>query len=637
MTQSFDKPVAHVLADSEVTAANTSRPTRQLENRTNYLKERLDAIEAGQVLLRHGEPVTSECLDGQAIYWDTETNSYAQALAGAEVPTAHDELVCTPTSHCLGIVIRKESDNTGSLAIFGFVSLSPAQAANLFDGEIVPGPYYLSGVHPGKIVRQKPPVSIPVLHVLSLPGDCNSSVLVCVRPQPANSLEDHVHYQFELAARPAGAHASPAEGELHTISTAATTVQGWLPVSAADSELVPDGAKFFYNLAAHPELLAAWPPLPVKSAVLEIVQPQNDDIRVHTLGRISDDFVTLDAHGIWWHSDCYNQVPWPTAIVTENNGDVTTLPTSSGCPFTGDTRLILSFTKMTLATKDHVVTSLRPAADAPFTFENNYGEEATTGDLFAKMDFAAATISTDSTGSQVLKSIADDRFGFHAGRVTEGLVSRSAKLIVASNHSRLENPEDPAGPTNRLIHQGIVELSLDSETPEIDLSPQVIRLGDAVERHYRDVSYIAFPQNRTSGIHAKFYVPGQGIPENAQLRIRAWMFGLSTGPFPPLAMHYLRIANPAADGTTPLPGTMQAVASNQFDIVTPSSTLGPGGTALPAEHVMQVTSNCDPAIAVTPGDIVFVRLTRDVADVGYADDVALVRISGIVSTITDGA
>ena len=65
--RNFQQRVDHVQPGSPVSASNTSQSTRQLEARDNYLKEILDAIEAGRLLVRREQAVDPDLLEGEAV------------------------------------------------------------------------------------------------------------------------------------------------------------------------------------------------------------------------------------------------------------------------------------------------------------------------------------------------------------------------------------------------------------------------------------------------------------------------------------------------------------------------------------------------------------------------------------------
>ena len=76
-----------------------------------------------------------------------------------------------------------------------------------------------------------------------------------------------VHYRFKLEPQPAGIPNDPDNNQKHSIVTADANLPGWLPADDISFQgMAPAGAKFGYNLAKHPELASAFPPLPTLMA-----------------------------------------------------------------------------------------------------------------------------------------------------------------------------------------------------------------------------------------------------------------------------------------------------------------------------------------------------------------------------------
>ena len=266
----FQSRVPHVQPNSAVSASNTAAATRALEARTNYLRDALARAAAGSTLQLDDQPLAADVLSGQVVYWDSSNACFAQALAAVTVDE-NGALLLLDTADAIGIVLDKRSGNIGRVGLFGLFALTPEQIGNLIgDAQPVAGRYYLSAAVPGHVTLQRPPVTVVVARLFSPADDCDSHSLVFFSPQLRDFVEDHVHYQFELAAAPAGDHAPPAEGQVHVITNPDVEKQGWLPADHESfNDHAPPGAVFGYNLLAQPALLAAWPPLPPTSAVLE--------------------------------------------------------------------------------------------------------------------------------------------------------------------------------------------------------------------------------------------------------------------------------------------------------------------------------------------------------------------------------
>jgi len=645
----FASRVDHVQPGSRVTAANTSQSTRQLESRTNYLREVIRSIEAGNLIAIRDQPLDVDTVVGNAVYWDTTESRYSKALASAHNDPASGQFVTAEEANVVGIVVAKPGPTTGTVALLGVVRLTQATLENMIVGEIVPGRYYLSGVEAGKLVRQRPAVTVAVVYVHGPTDVCEEGIQVYINPCMKDFLEDHVHLQFNLAPFPAGDHTPPAIDTCHEITNPDVDQPGWLP---ADHESfqgkAPTGAVFGYNLSAHPELSRAWPPIPVESSILELLQEEQQlTDGFHGLERVPSEYVKLDKNGIWWCTCCFGKVPWPTDF---NSADPTeywdwtgdghrpttdiTLPSMSlgssatvepDCNIVARTKLVLSFTKMTFATNKTVVTSIQPFNGAPIEFLNCDGNPTRTGDLHVRLAIEALIRQQNTRGGVVLKGIVDSSLGFNTGWVTEGLIAGSDAVLLNGSNQVLLNPDEPLSASNPRVHQGLVTVNVQLDPVERELNPQVVKLGDALEREYRGVTYLSFPNGRDSGIRMRYNVPPGGLSTNPRMKIRAQLFGRSAGPFSDITMSYYRIQRPAAE--TPFP-IIEGDTTIGFDIVGPSTDSDGAGTVLPADNVIEVESDL---FVVAPGDTIFVELIR-LADAAplYQNDIGLIRIGGII-------
>jgi hypothetical protein len=448
---------------------------------------------------------------------------------------------------------------------------------------------------------------------------------VIVNPQFYDFPDAHVHYQFALTARPAGTHIPPAPGGEHEITDADVTLPGWLPANDTSFDgLAPAGAKFGYNLAAQPALQTVWPPIPPSAAVLELVAEDGEE-SIPTAGRVTSDYVIFDTNGIWWMANCYGHVPWPTELDT-------TVSTSSSmsssesmaivCP-ARVMQLILSFVKMTFATDRSVVTSLAPDTDQPIEFVDPAGAAATTGDLRARINTTPSTATEEAYGGQGLKALIGPGFKFSRGWLTEGLVSLSPRVVLSGSHQRRRTPGDAS---TALVHQGIIDVDIDVAPGDRELSPEVLRLGDAIDREYQGVTNIGLPESRNSGLRLRFNIPYSGLPTSPQMKIRALLFGSLVGPWCALTLGYYRIVNPTLHAPTAL---STGDIPLDFDVVTPSDNYNGAGGDLPPVNAIVVDSE---AFTIAAGDTVFVNLARDADALPvYTGEIGVIRLVGIIS------
>lgn len=622
----FSSRVPHVTPGSPLTASNTSQATRALEQRTNYLKTLLENNEAGQLLSQTNQPLDPEVEVGDAVFWDAAEKRFSRALAAVGVDDTTGTLQPLASADCLGICIAKTGPVAGTIGNLGTVYLPPDVVASMLDGSPGTGRYYLSASSPGKLVQQRPPVTVAVAHVLGPADGCEDGSWVYINPQMRDFLEDHIHYQIELVSDVAGVHVPPSVGELHEIASPDAELPGWLP---ADHESfagnAPAGAKFGYNMAAHPALSQLWPPIPLSAAILEIKQHNMTapDEYIAGLQRVPSEYYQLDATGIWWMTDCFNQVPWDTLLDT-NDTNSSSL-SMEDCPPDLPTQVILSFLKMTFATDKSVVTSLQPAANQPLAFRNCSGVAATTGDLYASLTVETSIADEQLRGGQVLKTVTDPSLAFRRGWVAEALWAGSEEVILSGSHQELLDPDAAESAENPMLHQGIIRVDVQPDTGNREISPQIIKLADAIEREYKGVTYLGFPPSRTSSIRMRFNVPPSGLPDSPKMEIRVVMLGRTIGPWCAMTLSYYRITRPVAGAPVAL-GTGDTALT--FDVVTPTDNYNGVGGNLPADNVIEVTSS---QFTVQPGDTVFVELARSSsASPLYVGEIGAIRIGGII-------
>lgn len=617
MARQFPTRVPHVAKSSSVAAGNTGAATRALEARTNLLLEALEAIEGGRLLTFVDQPVEAEALVGQPMFWNATTQRFERAFAAVENNTETATLEAAASADCLGLLLDKSAVTTGTIALLGIARFDTL--SNAIDGEVTAGRYYLSASEPGKLVKQRPPVTVAVCYVIGPLDECDTNFWVFIDPQMRDFLEDHIHYRFELVPRPAGTHNPPTGDEVHEITDADPTLQGWLPADDPSfNGTAPAGAAFGYNLAAHEALERVWPPIPVGASAVLWDKGEGMVGATEVCSAGAHKLVQIDAHGIWWMSNCQGDVPWPATLVTGSSASATPSSSSSAgieCPRIERMRVILTFARMTYATDKTVVTSLQAFEDHPLEFVNCDGDPALTGDLFAKLLIAAMIDTTDELGSQVLKTINHPSLKFGAGQVTEGLIAGSDAVELTSSVERYLDPDDDTTP---VVHQGIVVVDVNLEPIDRELLPQITKLGDALEREYKNVLYLGLPEGRTSGLRMRFNVPPAGLPSNPKMKLRFLMFGRNDGPWSALELGYYIVVRPTTGSPTPITEGDTALT---FDVVTPS-------TGLSTDDAIEVESE---AFDVAAGDTVFVEIIRDIAaSPSFSGEIGIIRAGGIL-------
>jgi hypothetical protein len=584
-----------------VSPGTPNRPLSQLAARSSYLKDRMDAAEIGSTVFARDVTVESEAAKGMAVYFDAETQTFRRALAIVETDASNGVLVTASSADVWGVVYEKTNATKADLLLFGYAPLDLSAAV---DGDPAAGTYYLSGVTPGQMVAQRPSVSVPVLRY-----DGNGMVFVNTRF--VDFLDSHRHFRFELLCRPAGDVTPPAEGNRHEITDADSDLPGWLPAdNAVFNGLAPAGAVFGYNISKDPALLAAWPPLPIDQAVLDWqkTDPEQGSQGV-PLG--PDGLVVFDRNGIWWLSDCYGDVPWPVDLNTSNSVSVSD-SVGPECPRMVEMTLTLWFTKPNFVTDATVVTSLQ-SRDARIKV---YCRDTTTvggvGDLDLDLDLGFSIDQTEDTGYSVFKTLDDDKFNL--GYVMEGLYALTENVQLTSPQRRRLIPGDDDSPW---LYQGPVGITvLEQSVRELDV--QLVKLMGATEES-TPILYLGLPDGNPSGLIARFDIP-DSAPSSGTFAYRIVMIGRTVGTLPPLAVSYNKLSRPPDGLDTPV------LASSTFTAM----TITTNGAISVANQCLEAQSN---AVAVSPGDTIFIKVERDPTDVGdgYAGEMGIVRQAGVLT------
>ena len=623
--------IRHVAAGEPVQADIVGRPDKALEQRTDYLKDRLDAAALGRALFDVDATIAPDVLEGQPVFWNYRTQRYERALAAVENDEITQTLVVQASSDCLGVLYNKKSPTLGDIVLRGIVKIPGL--TNAIDGPISAGRYYLSAAEPGKLVKQRPPATVSVCYVQGAKDSCTTDPWVVVMPQVRDFLEDHIHYRFELVTRAAGVLVTT-NGKV-SITQPDANLQGWLPAShAVFKGKAPAGAVFGYNMTQQMALTRVWPPQPI-SAVAMLWDKGKNLVGATEIPLGREGLAVCDANGIWWMSDCVDDVPWVAGVSTSSSSSYSSYSSSSSsadntpeCPRNERMRVIVVFLRMVYGNDRSVVTSLQPAPGSPITVTNCDGLVAKTGDLELNLNLNLAIKPPDLDGGRVLKTI-ENGYRFRQGWVTEGVVSGSAPIVVTSYPS---NPvaARPLTAAEKVglgfaadapvtAQRGLVKITFNDALVERELSPQIIRLSDAVERLYRDVPYIGFPSGQESLVRVRFIVPAAGLGASLQFVLRAQLLGLTTGTLPRLDVTYRRLPRPR--------GTAIPLVSED---ITPALNFA-SNVNISANNVVEISSA---PFAVAEGDTVLVTVRRNTVNGGadgYLGEVGLLRLSGIIT------
>ena len=398
-------PTVRSLVNGEaVEAGVTNRPTGDLAQRTQYLKETLDAALAGQTVTLRSVALDSLTAVGTPVYLGTD-GIYRPGLVG--LGSAFVGGSAAETSYARGIVTSKATSNLGDVTVSGLVTGTTSFWAALFDDSTFhAGPVYLSGVIAGRLSNS--PGSIPV----SL-GGMGPDGSFLVAPQTPY-IGQHSHQEFTLLGSPAGTiSADPSVGTAHTITTPNTSTRGWLPANATYfpgwtlGVQIPSAAVFGYNLqhASETALRGVFPPIPVGAAI-----GLQNGVELNGLFLVNE-------YGIWWTSSAYGQAPWPTDYVA----------TSYAAP------VLFRFARYGIASSFPVVTTLagHPASIIPVELHDSTSDAiATKGQLLIKIPSLLASTSSADEGGTAVKSITGA--GFTTGPVVSRILPGAGALITGT-------------------------------------------------------------------------------------------------------------------------------------------------------------------------------------------------------------
>lgn len=597
---SFRNRVRHVQPKEPVSAGVDSRPTRDLEGQTNYLKNRLDEASLGQVIGRDGVPFGSDVFLGAAVYFDVDDGTHRNGLAGVEADTSSGTVVPSKESFIVGICVSKTSQ-TGKVISAGWVNVTNYLTAM---GITTPGLYYLSSKDAGKVTLMRPAVGIPVLHYIG-------SGIALVFPQFHNIGEEHVHFSFKLEPGPAGTLVN--SGGHYSIGNVDNELRGWLPASdPVFNGSAPEGAKFGYNLHAHEELNQVWPPVPADAVELiwDTGENRNGDAsKTEFIVGAESSLVRMDSNGIWWMTDCENDVPWYNLYP----GSSSLSSSSSGsdtCPVRSKGPIIrLSFARVSYMTARRLVTSLTPGTNSPITLKDEKGNDATTGDLFVGFngEFMLDTEAGDVRGYLAIKSFDGNKF--QRGSVAEGLVAGTGVSLTSTHNQNIVVDSETL-----VMHQGVVTVNANVQPVERILDMRLAFLNGAETATYQNIPYYSLPAGRTGEITLSIKVPLDNLPTNPKVVLRSSFFTPVNGTVPVVDGYYRLVPKGTTTGQA-LPVSDTAISS------------GISGQTMVANEYISADSD---EISVTAGDIIIIRLHRSGRTDGFSGLIGLLDLSAVM-------
>lgn len=585
-----------------VTPGTANRPMREMDQNVRYIWEVLQAAAIGSTVYARRVTIEADAKKGMAVYFNTKRKQFERGLAQLDTTPASGVLQTADTAQIWGVIATKHNATLADILLYGYDDIDISEATA---GEVSAGVYYLSGSTAGRLTKQRPPVSVPVLR-----ADGQGKVFVV--PQFVDFLDRHMHYKFPLTCRPAGDHTPPSPGDRHAIENADDELPGWLPADhSVFAGKAPAGAAFGYNFDAHPQLKNAWPPLPTTQAYIEWDKALDKDVGFTGVPLGSDGLCVINRDGIWWMSDCYGDVPWPAdydSTGSESYSDSSDVE----CPRHLQMAMMLWFTKVQFATDVTVVRSLR-SKDARVKVRCIDGSPATAGDLEVLLDLNL-TVANDAKGYHAIKEFDATKNEFKRGPIVEAVYARSNNVSLSGNETEVRE----VGGIERTLYKGVIGVEVaPSDSRELDV--QLIRLDSVEEQFYQDTTYLGFAASQQSEIRCKIHIPSDTELVNPQLSLRFRILGRGIGTLPALTVTARRCPRPTSGLDVPV---ALPTSGSEFAVtIDTTTTLVSSNTYVEAES--------DP-FEVEAGDVVFFTVKRLASD-GYASEVGILQQVGILT------
>ncbi len=601
----MERYIKFIREGEPVSPGTPNRPLQQLDQNVKYLLDLINAAELGSTVYARSQSVNSTLQVGQPVYLNPTTAQFEAAYAATDTDSATGYLTVSDQAQVWGIVAEKHNATLADILLFGYAEIDMHVATDTATSGLVPaGTWYLSGASAGKLTLQQPPVSVPVCKT-----DLSGGVFV--NPSFVDFLENHRHYVFDLEMQPAGTVTPPAPGGTHSITAADSSQVGWLPATdAIFAGNAPVGAKFGYNLSRNATLSQIYPPIPLQSASIQMQRPSIYDHlneRKSYGEQLMDDLVVIDRNGIWWLSDCYDEVPWPTDLDTTSSVS----ESYSECDPQGKSySMRFYYARVNFATDNTSVASLNSKDPRLVITCEGTTTPATNGPLDIDLDLSFMVGGQTESGYSVFKSFDPTTNTFDKGPVTSGVFATSANVLITGDESEVVGVNT--------VFRGDVGIGV-LTTAAQELQSQLVRLDGVIEASY-PVLYLGFPNDNATSYVVKFEVPSEA-PVGSTFSFRPRIIGRTAGTLPPLTTSYYTSARPTDGLNIPVTVT-QSYTTISMDTV---------ATLVSANQAVEATSS---SFAVTAGDIVYVRLERDPAAVSdsYAGELGVMQQVGILTS-----
>ena len=514
----------------------------------------------------------------------------------------------------------------GNIVLHGEVLFDSNLLTVIEGGEFEVGLYYLSSASEGKITASKPAVGVLVAAIVGQDADNNYRVFVM--PHPRSALDEHVHYKISLSTDPAGT-VIEAPGDTQSSGVDPDTnmciftsvsdpnfihefdglpdpdLIGWLPANDTtfDGMIVPEGAKFGYNIQKDPRLRKVWPPVP----------PGNVYVEINGIGA-SPNMVKVNSFGIWWMDDCLGRAPWP---VTYSNTPPGSSSSSAGCVIY-DKRIDIWFTKMVFRTASNTVTSLEPLDETVKIVCAGTDTPASVGDLQIGVNLSFAE-AEDDTGYIALKNFDATALRFTKGKIVSRVKSISNSIVVAGD----------AGPDDDGFYQGAVTLQYVDVTVDREGVVQLIALDNVTEESESNILYLGFPSDRDSSIRGKISIGKNAVVNTGNLKLYFWLLANQNGTLPPFKFSYRVL---------PRPATSTSIQTLPISDSSPATLSFPGAAIASNGDYVYVELATSTISSIGPGSVIFFTLTRnpvtDQVNDTYNGTVGLIQVRYSITPIS---
>ncbi len=323
---------------------------------------------------------------------------------------------------------------------------------------------------------------------------------------------------------------------------------------------------------------------------------------------VPGDLVTIDRNGIWWMSNCYNEIPWPLAF-----GEVTSASESESesesCPTSLDMQLNLWFTKAIFHNTSTAVLSLQATDTSGLVITCvDDGDPAATGHLLLDLDLGLALSGDDdATGYLAFKSLSGNRLS--RGPVLESIQAGSANVALASDLK--------VG--NR--HYGKIVITVDNEVDNKELSVDTVRLDGVTEEYYEETLALGFDAGQASEFRGRIHIPeSANIPAGTKMKFRFRVLSRAAATLPQniFSITYRRVPKPSATllVAAALPTVDVALADQPTAAVTFSAV------DMYFEFETEV-------FAIVSGDTILFTISRASTD-SYGGNLLLLRQRGVL-------